>query len=208
MISMRKILLIFLSFIFFIFNFVLSGRAGDEAEREAAARAANKQVQQLKVKEENRKWELSAAASLGIKIEPHSLEYPLTFIMAIPARVGYFFTKNIEIEPEINFIYNFNDYYESTTLFLANISYNFSPSSKTAPFLIGGAGIIRIPAEGWFTEIERPVSSCLALNAGGGVKWFAARRVALRFEYRFLYYSRHGDIVFHNQIFMGFSLFL
>lgn len=47
----------------------------------------------------------------------------------------------------------------------------------------------------------------LTLNAGAGLKWFAAKRFAFRIEYRFFYYNENDVDVRYHKVFVGISIF-
>jgi len=58
------------------------------------------------------KWEFSTSASLDINKVKYNGDSATRTTFSIPVRVGYFITKNIEIEPEINYMHTtFNPSY-------------------------------------------------------------------------------------------------
>ena len=199
---MRKNLLILLALSLFILNFTIFSHASPEEKNENAKEITEKN-QQIKTKTKKYKWEFSTAASLYF--EPEVYEKDKLGIY-IPARIGYFISKNIEIEPEFNIMYRDSEFDSVTkNLLLANLAYNFNASSRIMPFLLAGAGIIKLREGvyiGWpsiYTE--------LVLNAGAGLKWFFAKRIAMRIEYRFIYYDGREATTRHN-LFIGISIFL
>ena len=205
---MRKILLIFLSLILFIFHLAFFGYADQEDKREDA-KNQTKEEQLLKTKAETRKWEVSISAYLDIeRYRYYDQPYRLTTI-SIPLRIGYFLTKTLEIESEINSIFTSSEFYhESRTFFLANLAMNFNASSRVVPFILGGAGVKYFR---WSYNIEwQPghySETKLAFNAGAGLKWFAAKRFAFRIEYRFFYYNEYDVNVTRHKAFVGISIF-
>lgn len=127
----------------------------------------------------------------------------------LAGRVGYFFTKNLEIEPEV-VIGKFEEVDMGYVLSL-NLAYNFTDSSKTVPFVLGGAGICNTF---WLFPIPNIVlggfegETFTVLNAGAGVKVFLSKTVALRAEYRFQYlFDSDGYITYHYAL-IGISAFL
>lgn len=155
-------------------------------------------------------WEFSTAASVGLKVEPWIDGFLSTFTFSIPARIGYFLDKKIEIEPEVIFMFEeFNGTYERKTLLLANIGYNFSKSSKVNPFILAGGGIIMYPEESDIHVIdsERWIEILFAGNIGAGIKWSISRQFAFRSEYRFIIYKDHADYITYHNIFLGVSVF-
>jgi len=213
---MRKISIFFLILSFCVFNLAIRGYASSKTQKE------NAQIETGEGQPEGNKGrkgdiEFSTVASLGVdrvktKVEwiDHESEEVLTTIaLSIPVRVGYFLTDNIEIEPEVNFIYLHMSYdgesdSSKTALLLANVAYNFATPSQVMPFVLGGVGLM--------TEGE----SEFVWNVGGGIKWFAANRVALRVEYRFIHFplTTVGDTYYkiteghtNHRIFVGISIF-
>jgi|GEM_PF-2687714 len=205
---MRKILLIFLSLILFIFNLAFFGYA-DQEDKKEDAKNQTKEEQLLKTKAETRKWEVSISAYLDIeRYRYYDQPYRQTTI-SIPLRIGYFLTKTFEIEPEINCISTSSEYYhESRVFFLANLAMNFNSSSRLMPFILGGAGVKYFSWSYKSGLPQGPYSETkLAFNAGAGLKWFAAKRFAFRIEYRFFYYNENDIDVTHHKAFVGVSIF-
>lgn len=205
---MRKILLIFLSLVFFIFNLAFFGYA-DQEDKKEDPRNQTKEEQPLKTKVETRKWEFSISAYLDIESYRY-YDYPFKLTtISIPLRIGYFLTKTFEIEPEINCIFTSDEYYhESRAFLLANLAMNFNSSSRLMPFILGGAGV-KYFRWSYNSELysDHYSETKLALNAGAGLKWFAAKRFAFRIEYRFFYYSENDVDVTHHKALVGISIF-
>ena len=135
-------------------------------------------------------WEFSAAASfMSMKIQDYDESFT-SFRLA--GRVGYFLTKNFEIEPEIilgKVDEGFLGEERLGYILSLNLAYNFTSSGKMAPFLLAGGGISNTfpffpDVVVWGIEDE----TWILINAGCGVKVFLSKSVALRMEYRFQYY--------------------
>jgi hypothetical protein len=130
-------------------------------------------------------------------------------VLNIPIRIGYFVTKNVEIEPEILFT-SWED--EDLGYVLSgNLAYNVilaDQESKTVPFLFSGVGfsntITYLPNFAWLGAEDE---TWTVLNVGGGIKFFLQKRAALRFEYRFQKFSGDWDYTYHNML-LGVSAFL
>ena len=197
--TLRKILYLFLIISFFIINSSLMVRANPIVKNENS-KEITEENQQIKTKTKKYKWEFSSAASFYF--EPEVYEKDKLGIY-IPARIGCFITKNIEIEPEFNITYRDSEFDSITrNLLFANLAYNFFVSSRIMPFLLAGAGIIKLEEE---VYIEWPrIYNKLVLNAGAGFKWLFVRRVAMRIEYRIIHYrytTRHNMLI-------GISVFI
>lgn len=220
---MRKISIFFLVLIFFVFNLAIIGYASPKTQKENA-QIETGEGQPGGTKAMKGDVELSTAASLDIdrikeKIDGVEVEEVLTIsTFSVPLRIGYFLTDNIEIEPEIYFIYLRMSYDEesassTTALLLANVAYNFGTPSQVMPFVLGGVGLM---TERTSYDGESESASGFAWNVGGGIKWFAANRVALRVKYRFIHYSittevdtfvKVTDSHTNHRIFVGLSIF-
>lgn len=158
--------------------------------------------QQIKTKTKKYKWEFSSAASFYF--EPEVYEKNKLGIY-IPARIGCFVTKSIEIEPEFNISYRDSEFDSITrNLLLANLAYNFNVSPRIMPFLLAGGGIIRIRPEVGIPEDWPAPYNELVLNAGTGLKWLFVKKAALRIEYRIIHYSYTTR---HNML-IGISVFI
>jgi|WetSurMetagenome_2_1015567.scaffolds.fasta_scaffold74076_2 opacity protein-like surface antigen len=132
------------------------------------------------------KWEFSGSIALGAlsqasggtKIEP--------FYLQLAFRTGYYFTYQLEIEPEIytNYIFDAEDFDLALS---ANLLYNFNiPESILSPFLLAGYGIGTTLRE--LEEIQKNYNSDELggiLNLGLGLKIFINDKMAIRTEYRF-----------------------
>lgn len=192
---MRKTLLPFFFLCFFILNSILS-------------------YSSTYTKKENKyKWEFSTATSFDINKESYHGDYKVTTTISVPLRIGYFLSKNFEIEPEINYIHvTINPSYDrkfsySDILLLANFAFNIDTQSQVTPFILAGGGIIRISREAIIEPYQMVTNTYSVFDAGAGLKWFAAKRVALRTEYRFIYYKENADTITHHKLFFGISIF-
>lgn len=156
----------------------------------------------------NHKWEFSISASFGLKVEPwidDSLTSSLT--LAVPARMGYYIGKNLEIEPEINFALE-TDPTKINSLFLGNLVYNFNISAKLAPFILGGVGIIILKEDSEIGFERSWIENYFVKNVGFGFKLLFTNKVALRTEYRFINYKDNSDNINFHMVFTGISIFL
>ena len=192
--SIRKLTVNVFTLIFFILNSVFMAHA-DNAE----------------TKTEKHLFEFSTAASLGLKFEPGWDPHSIPVIFAVPIRAGIFIKKNFALEPEIIFTVFGEDFpYKGKPFFLMNIAYtHFNSRSKTKPFFLFGAGLISlISAERWIPEIEPSPTSYLVGDAGGGIKWFGGKKIALRAEYRFIIHGYMRETITHHKIFLGISFFI
>jgi len=150
--------------------------------------------------------ELSIAASFMSRKEEGESEAWTAF--NIPVRLGFFVTKNVEVEPEI--LLTKYEEEDAGYVLSGNLAYNITlsdPESKTMPFFLGGFGfsntIIYLPNFAWPGSEDE---TWTVVNLGGGIKFFMAKQAALRFEYRFQQFSGDWDFTYHN-IFLGVSAF-
>ena len=193
---MRKNLLILLALSLFILNLTILSHA----------------VPGIK-KENKYKWEFSTAASLDIDKESYNGDYKVTTTISIPLRIGYFLSKNFEIEPEINYIHvTINPSYDgklsySDALLFANFAFNINTPSRVTPFILAGGGIIRISREAIIEPYQMVTNTYSIFDAGAGLKWHVAKRVALRPEYRFMYYKENAVNITHHKLLLGISIF-
>ena len=155
-------------------------------------------------------FEFSTAASLGLKFEPGWDPHSIPVIFAVPIRAGIFIKKNIALEPEIIFnVFGEGFPNKGKPFFLMNIAYtHFGSRSKTKPFFLFGAGLISLRPASGLPEGEPSYKSYLVGDAGGGIKWFGGKKIALRVEYRFIIHGYWGEIITHHKIFLGISFFL
>jgi len=129
--------------------------------------------------------------------------------LSLPVRVGYYFWKGLEFEPELMLMkfkgsdaaFNLN----------GNLSYNFNTSGRLKPFLLAGAGLGNGVAFGALVEGGTGIHATL-LNFGGGVKYVLGTSGAIRLEYRYTHNQMSkGDIPSQNvnlhQVFIGIALF-
>ena len=209
---MRKVSYLFLIISFFIINLNFMVYASPRGKNENAKEITEKN-QQIKTKTKKYKWEFSTAASLDINRELYNGDYKVTTTISVPLRIGYFLSKNFEIEPEINYIHvTINPSYDrkfsySDALLFTNFVFNIDTPSRVTPFILVGGGIIRISREAIIEPYQMVTSTYSVFDAGAGLKWFAAKRVALRTEYRFIYYKENADTIIHHKIFIGVSIF-
>lgn len=155
-------------------------------------------------------FEFSAAASLGLKVE-HGYDPDLiTVIFTAPIRVGIFTKKNLALEPEIIFTVFGEDFpFKGKPFFLMNIAYtHFDSNSEIKPFFLLGAGFISLMPEFWAPIIEPTADTYLVGDAGGGIKWFSGKNMALRAEYRFIIHGYMRSTISHHKIFLGISFFI
>jgi opacity protein-like surface antigen len=131
--------------------------------------------------------------SEGTKTQP--------FYIQLAFRTGYYFTPQIEIEPEIytNYIFDAEEYDLALS---ANLLYNFNiPESNLSPFLLAGYGIGTTLRE--LEEIQENYNSDEVggiLNLGLGLKIFINDKIAIRIEYRFqeIFNSYESNYYFGN----------
>jgi len=154
-----------------------------------------------------------AAAFMGVKESDHDLETAFN----LSARVGYFITKEFEIEPEI--IFSTYEGEDPGFILSANFLYNVSlpEASKAVPFFLVGIGwsnSLHFFNQMNFGDVERNYT---ILNLGLGSKFFLNGSAAMRFEYRFqrfyaeekktLYYTYDPSVSYHN-LFFGMTVLL
>jgi len=205
---LRKISYLFLIISFFIINLNFIVYASPRGKNENAKEITEKN-QQIKTKKKYN-WEFSIAASAGLRIEPWIDGSLSTITFSVPARIGYFLGEKIEIEPEITFMFEKpNGTYETNTLLLANIVYNFNRSSKVNPFILAGGGIIMYSEESdiQVVDSESWIETHVAMNIGAGIKWFISKQFAFRVEYRFIIYQDNADNITYHNIITGVSIF-
>jgi hypothetical protein len=139
----------------------------------------------------------------------------------LPARFGYFITREFEIEPEIIFsAYKGGD---PGLILSFNFLYNLSldQSCRVSPFFLAGGGwtnSLHYFNQMNFGDTERDYT---VLNLGLGSKFFLSSSAALRFEYRFQrffakkvkygywgYQSTYDPSLSYHNILFGLSIFL
>ncbi len=149
------------------------------------------------------KWELSGSAAFGTMSKTSEGTKTQPFYIQLAFRTGYYFTPQIEIEPEIytNYIFDAEEYDLALS---ANLLYNFNiPESNLSPFLLAGYGIGTTLRE--LEEIQENYNSDEVggiLNLGLGLKIFINDKIAIRTEYRFqeLFNSYESNYYFGNYI--------
>jgi len=129
--------------------------------------------------------------------------------LCLPVRVGYFFWKGLEFEPEL-MLMKFDDSDAAFNL-NGNLSYNFKTSGHLLPFVLAGAGFGNGIAFGLLVEGSSSTTATL-LNFGGGVKYVIGTSGAIRLEYRYTHNrlskgDLEPDTVNLHQLFIGVSLF-
>lgn len=167
-------------------------------------------AESVKTETERYLFEFSTAASLGLKVEHGYDPDFITIVFAAPIRVGIFTRKNLALEPEIIFTISGEDFpFKGKPFFLMNAAYtHFDFNSKIKPFFLFGAGFISLMPEGWIPEIEPTPKTYLVGDAGGGIKWFVGKKIALRAEYRFIIHKYMRSTITHHKIFLGISFFI
>lgn len=216
---MKKISFLFLALVLFIFNSAFPVYASLENKKGNTENGnTNLQGQSMENKLKKIRWEFSIAASLDAKrlsSESPYFNYKIkTTTITIPARIGYFLTKNIEMEPEINFIHTWSSSYSETqALLLFNAAFNLINPTRVVPFVLFGAGMINVwRSASWeMIEPERPE---FAWNVGAGFKFFISQKVAFRIDYRYLSYSldyivdgSQKDSYTHHKILLGLAFY-
>jgi hypothetical protein len=174
-------------------------------------------------------WELSLAGNAGSV----SLSYERTgtgtnyssdgeaqSYFGLDVRVGVYIAEGLSIEPEIYLLAV--EKVQPAFNIGGNASYTFSiPESPVKPFLIAGYGIGNgIPMMQRLMRRSSGDFEIPVLRAGGGVKVFLSRQIALKVEYRYerffheetsSYYSSSSTMNttwnYHNILF-GLSVFL
>ncbi len=156
--------------------------------------------------------EFSTAASFNsIRGEGEDESYN---VLNIPARVGWFATRRVELEGELLLSHFSGDGEGETGIIGAGrVLYHFGDGERVAPFVFAGGGIGNA-AEllGHAIDAERTMRHW---ELGAGVKVFAGPRAALRLDYRFARFSAGDDAVFGpsgedtntHRVFAGISLF-
>jgi opacity protein-like surface antigen len=144
----------------------------------------------------------------------------------VPVRIGWFFWKGLEFEPEFmltSYHDSYNDGagytydYKSTGYILSgNLLYNFKlTNSRFVPFLLAGYGIGNaVPYENYAEKWESGTKTSTP-NIGAGVKYLFGNTAALRLEYRYrnfrITYSGEDDggteHIIINSVILGICLF-
>ena len=185
LLTVRKTSSLFLIMGFFIINLSVMAYASPIAKDENPKKTTEEN-QQTKTRTKKYRWEFSSAASFYF--EPEVYEKDKLGIY-IPARIGCFVTKSIEIEPEFNISYRDSEFDSITrNLLFVNLAYNLNVSPRIMPFLLAGGGIIIKRVEVWIPEEWPAPYNELVLDAGAGLKWLFVKKIALRIEYRIIHY--------------------
>jgi len=174
-------------------------------------------------------WELSLSGNLGSTSSSAEMngsfgsfksEQEARGYVSLALRPGYYLIDGLVVEPEI--LWTAVEKELPSLCLSGNLAYNFRiPQSQITPFVLVGYGTGNaIPL---FQRLFFRASDKLdinVLNVGAGVKFFVAKRIALRTEYRYQRYSQESTRTygalssttktinnFHN-VFLGFSVFL
>ncbi len=174
-------------------------------------------------------WEFSLAGNIGSTSTSTEYTYggrttssdgEARMYLGLDLRVGAYVASGFSLEPEIYLLAI--DKVPPTWNLGANAAYTFTiPESPVKPFLTAGYGIGNgIPLMQRLLNRSSDELDIPVLRAGGGVKVFFSRYVALKVEYRYEHYSKEDSysagpyssttkaaINYHNVLF-GFSVFL
>ena len=100
----------------------------------------------------------------------------------ISPRFGFFVVEGLELEPEALFMVASGS--DPVYMLNGNISYNFTHSWTTVPFVLAGYGIANtIPF--FNVPLSKMDFTVGVLNLGAGTKIFFSENVAVRVEYRY-----------------------
>lgn len=112
-----------------------------------------------------------------------------TAVLVSP-RLGFFVIKGLELEPEALLMLSSGS--DPVYVINANVSYNFTSSTKNVPFLLVGYG--RANTVPFFNvPLMRTDFGVGVLNLGAGMKIYLREDIALRVEYRFQSYYGQGE---------------
>lgn len=153
-----------------------------------------------------KKWELGIAFDYSSAKSSGSSEY--FDMVTIPLRIGYYFWKGFQIEPELFFIKMEES--DAGYLFNLNAVYNFKLSKPLRPFVLAGLGMTNGVKIGYLMEADSEFKG-LVINAGAGLKYLIGNSAALRLEYRFMHNhlkveEGHSDNISSHQVLLGVSL--
>lgn len=167
--------------------------------------------------------ELSFAASIShTKINEEYNGYKSSdsfWSIRLAGRLGFFVTKNVEIEPEITICKIGQELFgeEDTKMgyiLSCNLAYNFTSKKKTVPFVLAGFGISNsLPFYHNVVFWGLEDTTFKIINAGAGLKLFSSKNFAFRVEYRLQHYFGGGDesdgttYTYHYGL-VGISVFL
>ena len=111
----------------------------------------------------------------------------------ISPRFGFFVVEGLELEPELLFMVSSGS--DPVYMLNGNISYNFTHSGTTVPFLLAGYGVANaIPF--FNVPLSKMDFTVGVLNLGAGTKIFFNENVALRVEYRYQSFNGENTRVF------------
>jgi hypothetical protein len=158
--------------------------------------------------------ELSTAASFHAFDDGASDE--TATILNLPARVGWFATRQVELEGELALTrFSGGDESETGIRGTGRVLYHFGGNERVAPFVFAGVGVGNaVELVNLAVDSEQTVTHW---EAGAGIKVFAGRRAALRLDYRFARFSSDdeggrfssgdGSTLNIHRVFAGLSLF-
>jgi len=152
-------------------------------------------------------WELSAACNLGSTStsyestsggQTQSGSSEATGYFALDLRVGGYLVDGFSIEPEVYMLAVEKDL-PSFNLG-ANLAYTFDiPESRLKPFVIVGYGIGNAtPLMQRLLGRSSDKLDIPVLRAGGGLKVFVSKSVALKVEYRYERYTQERTTTYFN----------
>lgn len=166
--------------------------------------------------------ELSLSGMFGsfsesVKSPNYNREDKSTTYMILALRLGFFLTKEFELEPEVLLTTIKNT--EPSINLSANVSYNLGINeSNITPFILAGYGIGNsIPILNMLFGRTSNKLDIGNLNLGGGMKIFVTKQVAAKVEYRYQHFSYDTDNygggkteykINSHRLLVGFSIFL
>jgi len=102
-------------------------------------------------------------------------------LILISPRIGFFFAKGFEIEPELLLLLSPGS--DAIYMLSGNLSYNVLSAGRSVPFFLAGYGIANTIPLFNVPFLRTPFIG--VLNLGAGVKAFLSEDIAIRVEYRF-----------------------
>jgi len=132
------------------------------------------------------------------------------YLLNIPIRVGYFFWKGLEAEPELTLTKFKGD--DTSYILSTNFSYNFKVSGSFKPFILAGVGFGNGVPIAHLVEGSSDTNAFI-INAGAGLKYLIGNSAAIRLEYRYTRdrlsypdFEEKENLNLH-QLFIGVSVF-
>lgn len=173
-------------------------------------------------------WEMSLSGYLSSESATYELSTPAGKFadkseqkyLKLSLRAGYYLVAGLALEPEISWFAA--DGVAPAFSLSGNLAYNFRiPQSPVAPFVLAGFGKANsIPFVQGLILRTSDKFDVDVFNLGAGAKFFLAKSVAFRAEYRFQRYHAENSVRFgslsgtqtqttraHN-ILLGLSVFL